>query len=65
MASKALSELTAVTSVGDDDLLYVADTADGGSTFTGKKVTRANLFSGIATESYVGTQYQQPDRWCT
>ena len=56
MASKALSELTAVTSVGDDDLLYVADTADGGSTFTGKKVTRANLFSGIATESYVGTQ---------
>ena len=56
MASKALSELTAVTSVGDDDLLYVADTADGGSTFTGKKVTRANLFSGIATESYVTTQ---------
>jgi len=56
MASKALSELTAVTSVGDDDLLYIADTADGGSTFTGKKVTRANLFSGIATESYVGTQ---------
>ena len=56
MASKALSELTAVTSVGDDDLLYVADTDDGGSTFTGKKVTRANLFSGIATESYVGTQ---------
>jgi len=56
MASKTLSELTAVTSVGDDDLLYVADTADGGTTFTGKKVTRANLFSGIATESYVGTQ---------
>ena len=56
MASKALSELTAVTSVGDDDLIYVADTADGGSTFTGKKVTRANLFSGIATETYVGTQ---------
>lgn len=56
MASKALSELTAVTSVGDDDLIYVADTADGGTTFTGKKVTRANLFSGIATESYVGTQ---------
>jgi hypothetical protein len=56
MASKALSELTAVTSVGDDDLLYVADTTDGGSSFTGKKVTRANLFSGIATESYVTTQ---------
>ena len=55
MASKTLSELTAVTSVGDDDLLYVADTADGGSTFTGKKVTRGNLFSGIATETYVDT----------
>ena len=56
MASKALSELTALTTAGDDDLLYVADTADGGTTFTGKKITRANLFSGIATESYVGTQ---------
>ena len=55
MASKALSELTAVTSVGNDDLIYVADTADGGSSYTGKKVTRANLFSGIATETYVDT----------
>ena len=30
MATK-LSELTAVTSAGDDDILYVGDTADGGS----------------------------------
>lgn len=56
MASSKLSALTAVTSVGDDDLLYVADTGDGGSTYASKKVTRANLFSGIATESYVQTQ---------
>ena len=55
MATK-LSELTAVTSAGDDDILYVGDTADGGSTYTSKKITRANLFSGIATESYVTTQ---------
>ena len=55
MATK-LSELTAVTSAGDDDILYVGDTADGGSTYTSKKITRANLFSGIATESYVNTQ---------
>ena len=55
MATK-LSELTAVTSAGDDDILYVGDTADGGSTYTSRKITRANLFSGIATESYVNTQ---------
>ena len=55
MATK-LSELTAVTSAGDDDILYVGDTADGGSSYTSKKITRANLFSGIATESYVNTQ---------
>ena len=54
MATK-LSELTAVTSAGDDDILYVGDTADGGTSYTSKKITRANLFSGIATESYVNT----------
>ena len=55
MATK-LSELTAVTSAGDDDILYVGDTADGGTSYTSKKITRANLFSGIATESYVNTK---------
>ena len=55
MATK-LSELTAITSAGDDDILYVGDTADGGSSYSSKKITRANLFSGIATESYVNTQ---------
>ena len=56
MASSKLSALTALTSVGDDDLVYVADTADSGSTYSSKKVTKANLFSGYATESYVSTQ---------
>ena len=53
MASSKLSALTALTSVGNDDLVYVADTADGGTTYASKKVTKANLFSGYATESYV------------
>ena len=56
MASSKLSALTALTSVGNDDLVYVADTADGGTTYASKKVTKANLFSGYATESYVSTQ---------
>ena len=55
MASSKLSALTALTSVGNDDLVYVADTADGGTTYASKKVTKANLFSGYATESYVTT----------
>ena len=56
MASQKLSALTALTSVGADDVLYVADTADSGSSYTSKKVTKANLFSGYATETYVSTQ---------
>ena len=56
MASTKLSALTALTSAGDDDLLYIADTADSGSSYTSKKITKANLLSGIATESYVSTQ---------
>ena len=55
MATK-LSALTAITSAGDDDILYVGDTADGGSSYSSKRITRGNLFSGIATESYVTTQ---------
>ena len=55
MASYKLSELTAVTSTDDASLIYVADPQDSGSSFSGKKITRANLFSGIATESYVTT----------
>jgi hypothetical protein len=55
MASSKLSALTAITAAGDDDLIYVADTADGGSTYASKRITRGNLFTGIATESYVTT----------
>ena len=55
MASSKLSALTALTSVGADDLVYVADTADGGSSYSSKKVTKANLFNGYALESYVDT----------
>jgi hypothetical protein len=56
MASQKLSALTAVTSTAADSLVYVADTTDSGSSFSGRKITKANLFSGYATESYVGTQ---------
>ena len=55
MASYKLSELTAVTSTDDASLIYVADTQDSGTSFSGKKITRGNLFSGIATETYVTT----------
>ena len=56
MASAKLSALSAVTSTADGSLIYVADTQDSGSSYTGKKITKANLLSGYATESYVGTQ---------
>ena len=56
MASAKLSALTAATSTADGSLIYVADTTDSGSSYTGKKITKANLLSGYATESYVGTQ---------
>ena len=56
MASAKLSALSAVTSTADESLIYVANTTDSGSSFTGKKITKSNLLSGYATESYVGTQ---------
>jgi hypothetical protein len=56
MASSKLSALAAVTSTADESLIYVANTTDSGSSFAGKKITKANLLSGIATESYVTTQ---------
>ena len=55
MASSKLSALTAITSVGDDDLVYIADTSDGGSTYASKKVTKANLFSGFITTTAATT----------
>ena len=56
MASAKLSALSAVTSTANDSLIYVADTSDSGSSYAGKKITKANLLSGYATETYVGTQ---------
>ena len=53
MASQKLSALTAVTSTADESLVYVANTTDSGSSFAGRKITKANLLSGYATESYV------------
>ena len=55
MASYKLSELTAVTSTADESLVYVADTQDSGSSYSGRKITKAQLFNGFATESYVTT----------
>ena len=56
MASAKLSALSAVTSTADESLVYIADTQDSGSSFTGKRITKENFLSGIATESYVTTQ---------
>ena len=55
MASYKLSELTAVTSTASDSLVYVADTQDSGTSYSGRKITKANLFNGYATETYVDT----------
>ena len=55
MASSKVSELTAVTSTADESLVYVADTQDSGTSFSGRKITKANLFNGYATETYVDT----------
>ena len=56
MASKKVSALSALTSAGSDDLLYIADTSDSGSSYASKRITVSNFLNGYATESYVGTQ---------
>ena len=56
MASKKVSGLTALTTAGSDDLLYIADTSDSGSSYASKRITVSNFLNGYATESYVGTQ---------
>ena len=55
MASKKVSGLTALTTAGTDDLLYISDTSDSGSSYASKKITVANLFNGYASETYVTT----------
>ena len=49
MASQKLSALAAIVTVGSDDLLYVADTSDGGSSYSSKKVTKAHFLSEYIT----------------
>ena len=56
MASKKVSALTALTSAGSDDLLYIADTSDSGSSYASKRITVGNFLNGYATQSYVTTQ---------
>ena len=56
MASKKVSGLTALTTAGSDDLLYIADTSDSGSSYASKRITVSNFLNGYATESYVTTQ---------
>ena len=56
MASKKVSALTALTTAGSDDLLYIADTSNSGSSYASKRITVGNFLNGYATESYVATQ---------
>ncbi len=55
MASYKLSELTGVTSTADESLIYVADTQDSGSSFSGRKIAKSAFLNGFATETYVAT----------
>ena len=54
MASK-LSGLGAVTGTNLDDLVYLASTQDGGSSYTSKRISISNLFSSVASGTDLGT----------
>jgi len=54
MASK-LSGLGAITGTNSADLVYLASTQDGGSSYTSKKISIANLFSSVASGTDLGT----------
>ena len=54
MATK-LSAVTAKTGTNADDLVYLASTADSGSTYSSKSITIANLFSSVASGTDLGT----------
>ena len=49
MASKKVSTLNALTSAGDDDLLYIADTSDSGASYASKRITVQNFLNGTAS----------------
>ena len=44
-----------MTTAGSDDLIYIADTSDSGSSYASKKITVGNFLNGYATQSYVTT----------
>ena len=54
MATK-LSAVTQKTGTNADDLVYIASTADSGSTYTSKAIKIENLFSSVASGTDLGT----------
>ena len=54
MATK-LSAISAVTGTNSADLVYLASTQDGGTTFTSKRISISNLFSSVASGTDLGT----------
>jgi len=52
MSTTKVSELTELSTAADNDVLLITDTSDNAS----KKITKANLISGLATTTYVDTQ---------
>ena len=54
MASK-LSGLGSITGTTSSDLVYLASTQDGGSSYTSKKISISNLFSSVASGTDLGT----------
>jgi hypothetical protein len=49
-----LSQLNAVTTTTNESLVYVANSTDGGSSFTGKNITFQNLVSEMLAKSDLG-----------
>ena len=54
MATK-LSAVSAKTGTNAADLVYLASTSDGGSSYESKSITIANLFSSVASGTDLGT----------
>ena len=53
MASKKVSNLTATTSIGSQDLLLISQLSDG--IYSSKQIEFSDLINGYASESYVNT----------
>ena len=54
MATK-LSAVSAKTGTNADDLVYLASTSDGGTTYESKSIKISNLFSSVASGTDLGT----------